>query len=71
MAPTADVNAQWHGRGRGSDRAPSMYAAFGSKEGLFRESVAFYNDPPLGVWADGTRQLEYSVVRLGVPSLWS
>lgn len=25
--------------------APSLYAAFGSKEALFRESVAHYNDP--------------------------
>lgn len=25
--------------------APSMYAAFGSKEQLFREAVAYYNDP--------------------------
>jgi len=25
--------------------APSLYAAFGSKEQLFREAVAYYNDP--------------------------
>jgi AcrR family transcriptional regulator len=25
--------------------APSLYAAFGSKEELFREAVAYYNDP--------------------------
>jgi AcrR family transcriptional regulator len=25
--------------------APSLYAAFGSKEDLFREAVAYYNDP--------------------------
>lgn len=35
--------------------APSMYAAFGCKEDLFREAVAFYNDPERSPTAQALR----------------
>ncbi len=36
--------------------APSLYAAFGSKEELFRESVAYYNDPERSPTARALRE---------------